>query len=359
MGETHLLIEPHWQARFAQSHARDGGGAITVARLRQWIDTPAPMGLPLELQNLIILTYAATTNRRFVLRGGPFEPSIDSLPDELELREQALPDAAQWQAAVQRASSLFGLTPAQVLNAANVGRLVDDLKQAAAQKRDATARLVAQVRDRSTRYAPGAAGAAGARQQSAESAQALLASLAQAADSDVVATLAAAALHTSDAAVGRSLGQAQACADALASARWELFDAMRELQDHRRDAAGLVLSRLNEVLTSDEHVVPLKARLDELERDAMRLLTAAAPPPPAPAPAPAPTPTAATPSPAPVALPPAPASMGPQVVEEKQQLHLSGAAAAAALDDLKARLAKDQDLELTLSWRLQRKGTQL
>jgi len=39
------------------------------------------MGLPLELQNLIILTYAATTNRRFVLRGGPFEPGIDSLPD--------------------------------------------------------------------------------------------------------------------------------------------------------------------------------------------------------------------------------------------------------------------------------------
>ena len=45
------------------------------------------------------------------------------------------------------------------------------------------------------------------------------------------------------------------------------------------DAAALVLSRLSEVLASDEHVVPLKARLDELERDAMRLLTAAAPPP--------------------------------------------------------------------------------
>ncbi len=254
---------------------------------------------------------------------------------------------------MQRASSLFGLTPAQVLNAANVGRLVDDVKQAATQKRDATARLVAQVRDRSGRYA---AGVAGARQQSAESAQALLASIAQAAEADVVATLAAAALHTSDAAVGRTLGQAQACADALTNARWEMFDAMRDLQDHRRDAAALVLSRLSEVLTSDEHVVPLKARLDELERDAMRLLTAAAP---TPAPVPVPPPPGVTPAPAPVALPPAPAAMGPEVIEEKQQLHLSGAAAAAALDDLKARLAKDQDLELTLSWRLQRKGTQL
>jgi hypothetical protein len=348
MGETHLLIEPHWQARFAQSHARDGGGVITVAKLRQWIDTPAPMGLPLELQNLIILTFAATTNRRFVMRGGPYEPSIDSLPDELELREQALPDAAHWQTAVQRASSLFGLTPAQVLNAANVGRLVDEVRQAATLKRDATARLVAQVRDRSSRYAPGVTGA---RQQTTESAQALLASLTQAAEGDIVAALASATLQTSDAAVGRTLGQAQACADALTNTRWDMFDAMRDVKDHRHDAAASVLSRLSEVLTSDEHVVPLKSRLEELERDAMRLLTAAAPPPPAPAP------TAATP--APVALPPAPAAMGPEVVEEKQQLHLSGAAAAAALDDLKARMAKDQDLELTLSWRLQRKGTQL
>ena len=354
MGETHLLIEPHWQARFAQSHARDGGGVITVAKLRQWIDTPAPMGLPLELQNLIILTFAATTNRRFVMRGGPYEPSIDSLPDELELREQALPDAAHWQTAVQRASSLFGLTPAQVLNAANVGRLVDDVRQAAALKRDATGRLVAQVRDRSARYA---AGVAGARQQTAESAQALLASLTQAAEGDVVAVLASATLQTSDAAVGRTLGQAQTCADTLTNTRWDMFDAMRDLQDHRRDAAASVLKRLSEVLTSDEHVVPLKSRLEELERDAMRLLTAAAPPPPAPAPTPAGNPAATTP--APVALPPAPAAMGPEVVEEKQQLHLSGAAAAAALDDLKARMEKDRDLELTLSWRLQRKGTQL
>jgi hypothetical protein len=169
----------------------------------------------------------------------------------------------------------------------------------------------------------------------------------------VVAALALAAVQTSDAAVGRALHQAQVCADALANTRWEMFDAMRDLQDHRHDAAASVLSRLAEVLTSDEHVLPLKPRLEELERDAMRLLTASAPPLAAPAPAPLGIPQA----PAPVTLPPAPAMMGPEVVEERQQLHLSGAAAAAVLDNLKARLAKDQDLELTLSWRLQRKGT--
>ena len=43
----------------------------------------------------------------------------------------------------------------------------------------------------------------------------------------------------------------------------------------------------------------------------------------------------------------------------KQALHLTGADAVAELDDLKARIARDRDLELTLSWRLERKGTKL
>ncbi len=37
MGETHLLLDPHWISHFGRSHAADGGGAITVAKLRQWI----------------------------------------------------------------------------------------------------------------------------------------------------------------------------------------------------------------------------------------------------------------------------------------------------------------------------------
>jgi hypothetical protein len=355
MGETHLLIEPQWQSRFAQSHARDGGGPITVAKLRRWIDTPVPMGLPVELQNLVILAYAASTNRRFTLRGGPLEPTIDNLPDELELKEQALPEAADWQTALQRASSLFGLTLAQTLNATNVGRLVDEVQRAGAAKREAVGRLVAQLRDRANRYA---AGVAGARQQSAESAQALLATLAQAAEGDVVTVLATATLHTSEAAVSRTLGQAQACADALAGGKWQLFDGVRDLGDHRREAAAGIMTRLAEALTADEHVVPLVSRLAEIESDAVRLLAAAAPArPPAHPPAAVSPAGPAAPIPLPPALPPAPGFNSPELVEERQALHLSGEAALAQLDELKARVARDRDLELTLSWRLERKGT--
>ena len=102
----------------------------------------------------------------------------------------------------------------------NVGRLVDDVKQVASGKREAVGRLVAQVRDRSTRYA---AGVTGARQQSAESAQTLLATLTQAAEGDVVSSLATATLNTSEAAVSRALRFLFSC--------WSRSTARRLLSD--------------------------------------------------------------------------------------------------------------------------------
>ena len=129
-----------------------------------------------------------------------------------------------------------------------------------------------------------------------------------------------------------------------------------KLSDHRAEAAQVIGRRLAEVLTSDEHVLGLKGRLDELHRDAMALLAAAAP---VPAPGPASVLVPGLSAPAPVTIPAVPTNLAPEVVAEKQQLHLSGAEAVAALDELKARVISERDLELTLSWRLQRKGTQL
>lgn len=360
MGETHLLVEDHWRSRFAQSHARDGGGPMTVAQLRRWIDMPNPMGLPLELQNLIIMSFAALTNRRFLLRGGPVEPSIDSLADELELREQALPDAAHWATAVKRAASLFGLTVPQTLNAGNVGRLVDDVRREAAAKRDAVGKLVVAVRDRATRYGAGTAG----RVRTSESAQALLAALQAATDAELVPALANASIETSEAAVGRSMAQAQNVADALNNAKWNIFDAMRDLQDHRQAAAASILSRLTEALGSEEHLIPLKLKLEELDRDAVRLLTIAAP---APVPSSTGTPPASpgtSPPPMPAAPAPAPFTgtgttpVASVLVEEAQEIDLDSEAAASVLKSLQERLNGDHELELSLSWRLVRRSAQ-
>ncbi|BAL23492.1 phage resistance protein [Azoarcus sp. KH32C] len=358
MGETHLLIEPHWQTHFAQCHARDGGGPITVAKLRQWIDVPQPMGLPVELQNLIILSYAQLTNRSFLLNGQPQEPSVESVSDELELREQSLPDSTEWQRAVGRAGLVFGLTLPQTLNASSVARLVSEVREAARGKRLRAGELVSAVRDRAARYAPGPSGA---RQRTAESAQALVEALCQADDRRLVEVLAGTTLDTSETAVGRSLGQVDATVAALANAKWQLFDAMQDLVDHRHSAAQVILTRLQEVLTADEHVVPLKSRFDEMERDAVRLLASVV------APQPGgdtgaggssnPTPYG-TVAPAPAPVPPVvpPPGLHTIVVQEDQRADLSGEEATRLLDELKARLTSDRELELTVTWRLQRRS---
>lgn len=362
MGEHPLLVEPHWLSHFNRCLARDGGGPVTVGRLRQWIDSPTPMGLVEELRRLIILVFAAQSNRRFMLRGGPVEVGIDSaLSDDMELREQVLPTSAHWDIARQRAGALFGLTPAMMLNAANAGRLADELRKAAVNRREAVGQLVVRLRGRTATWAPGAPSA---RLQTAESAQALLAALAQAPEESVVQTLATAVLQTSEAAVGRTMATAAACADGLSSGPWALFETVRPLQDHRHDAARALTSRLVDALTSDEHVTPLRARLTELEREAMRLLAAVAPAQaPVPVVSPVPphidptvSPPAPTPLPPPIVLPPPPQSCT-VLVEEAQRSQLSGTAAAEALDALKTRMSREHDLELTLSWRLERKST--
>ncbi len=81
------------RSHFLQAQARDGG-AITVARLRRWMDEPQRMGLPNEVMNLVALSFAGQTNRSFFLNNGPFPATLDNLMPELELREQALPDRA-------------------------------------------------------------------------------------------------------------------------------------------------------------------------------------------------------------------------------------------------------------------------
>ncbi|HOB94381.1 MAG TPA: phage resistance protein [Aquabacterium sp.] len=340
MGAHPLVLEQHWVLHFGRQHAADGG-PITVAKLRQWTERPTAMGLPREVQNLLILAWAAMTNRRFVLNGGPAEAGIDQMVDGLELVEQALPSAEHWTLAVQRAAVLFGSTLPQTLSGAHVARAVLALREATRGRRDAAQALVAALRDRCARYAHGAPAA---RQRSAESGLALLAAMAAAPDDSLVAVLAQAALDTSEAAVGRSLAQAAACAEALNQTRWQVIDGAMARAGTQPAAAALA-ARLAELLQADEHVLPLKARLAEIERDAVALLTVAPPPPPPPPPLPPP----------PLPPPPPPPDPRLQLVDECEQLHLKAKEATEVLEQLKQQVASDDDLELTLSWRLQRR----
>src|SRR3989442_5340260 len=90
---THFVLGHQWRQHFTRK-AAEIGGTINVKLLRKWIDEPKPMGLPKDVQNLVILTFAAQTNRTFYRHGAPWEATLTNLPDDCELREQKLPDPA-------------------------------------------------------------------------------------------------------------------------------------------------------------------------------------------------------------------------------------------------------------------------
>ena len=194
------------------------------------------MGLPREVQNLVILTFAEQTNRSFFHHGVAVRPTLDRLDDELELREQALPPAEAWDRARERAAALFGLTPPEVLNAANVDRLVGSLLAPARAAAGPLARLVRTLEAQLITYG-GAANDAD-RLVTARSAMALLAEVEAAGDgSKIVEALARAEVRTSEAAMARTLATAAELEAFLAGFDWQSLEALDRLQDHRR-AAG-------------------------------------------------------------------------------------------------------------------------
>ncbi len=334
MGDTHFVLDQHWKSHFSQAHAREGG-SITVARLRQWMDEPQAMGLPVEVMNLIVLTYAGQTNRSFFLNNGPFHPTLDNMPPELELREQALPDPALWQLAVTRASALFGLVVPQTLNAANVVRLEEGLLAQAREKRESLASLVSTLEQRIVAYV--AAGTATPRLTTVRSGHALLTALAQAEPGHRVTVLAQGRIETSEAAMAQAFSKARALDEVVRNAGWQVFEAVFELSDHRRNAAQAIRDRIGEILATDEHAIALKPALDEQHTKAIRLLTDVRQPPVTPPPEP-PKP----PKPVPHTV----------VVREAEEQDLAPGQARKVLDDIGREMEQDGELRLSISWRL-------
>jgi hypothetical protein len=335
MSQTHLQLKSHWAEHFARQHARAGGGAFTVGKLREWLDEPRPMGLPLKVQNLVILAFAAQADRTLVRNGAPAQASLDRIDDAVELREEALPDELAWTKARERASALFGLTPGELRKGATVARLAADLKMKAGEKRGHLADLLRELRPRmeAVRISPLAP-----RLATIRSAQALTSDITGASDSiSTIETLAGAVLESSEAAMQRLLASVEGLREAVVETSWDIIESAIGLGDHRRAASEGLREKLVEVLEADEHVVALRPVIRDLETRATRLLVDTRPG-----------------EVAPPAPPPPPPPLGEEVVEERSQVVLDARQAVATLDTLRDRVAAEPGSKLTISWRLTR-----
>jgi hypothetical protein len=275
-GQTHFILDDHWANHLTRLAAQQGGGPMTVKRLRELIDQPRPMGLLKEVANLVILAYAAQADRTISLRGAPLRGSIERLDDDAELLEQPLPDDATWTKARERASEVFGLVPSEVRKGATVARLASELRERALAARAPLATLTSALRTRMV--------AAGVKPENAPrmitilSGSVLVSDLtADGAPLAAVQALATSSLRTSEAAVGRSLSTAPGLSSFITTFDWELMSAAAALSDDRRAAAEQIGRSITEALEADEHVIPLEAKLRETQRNAYRLLAAATP----------------------------------------------------------------------------------
>ncbi len=334
---THFVLGHHWPSHFSRK-ASETGNAMTVGQLREWINDPKPMGMPREAENLVILTFADQTNRTFFRHGAPIAGSLTSLPDDCELREEKLPDQAQWDIAVHRTARIFGETISPLRKATNVANLVTAVKHKASEGREPCQQFCRALQDRMVKL--GIAADSTDRFKTSAATLSLVEALHAADDTKVVETLAGAAIATSEAAVDECLAKASQLNGTLDSANWEIFDAIGKLDDDRKPAAAEIRHSITQALSSDEHVVSLGAALQGAQSKALRLLTARPDVPP--------------PVDPPITVPPpVPPKPGKKTVKHDSLPDLSLDDAQSLLTKLKNELTARQEIRLDVTYTIE------
>ena len=346
---THFVLGQHWKTHFSRK-VSDTGSPMSVGQLRRWIDDPKPMGLPKDAQNLVILIYAAQTNQTLYLHGAPYEATLSNVPDACELRKDKLPDEADWERALSRAGSLFGVAGSRLLSGGNVNSLAAGCKQKAAEVRKACQAYAERLKQRMTEL--GMTPDATDRMQTAAATLRIVDQLSTAEQGAVIGLLAKATIATSETAMRECVGKAAELEGNLDTAGWQTFELIRKLPDEHQATVQAILTDLQESLGKDEHVVELAPVLKSTQAQAMRLLEKAVEKRPV-AP-PSDTPPHVTPPPMqPPATPPPPP--GWVLIDEGNADGLDLSQAKDKLAELESSLRADRRIHVQIRWRVEEK----
>ena len=335
-GETHFVLGMRWKDHFNRK-ASESGTTITVQALRKWLDEPYIMGLPKDCSNLIILIYAAQTNRSFYRHGGTFDATLANLPEEVELREQQLPPATMWVTAIERASRIFGVVSSPLLNASNLTKLAEGIQAITNEKIDSCRRLVDTLKNHLVEFEVSIQDAS--RLQTAITVINLLEAVRNSKPASVIEALATFDPITSEAAMGTSFSSAAVVVSELAATQWKLFDSVRSLQDDRSNAAKALCQRVIDAMKADQHVTVLGPVLKIEQSKAIDLLS---------------VPTVATP------MPPVKTSVAPidepsikrgyKMIDSGKRENISLAEAETEIERIKKKVKSSQTIRINVSW---------
>jgi hypothetical protein len=278
MHENHLVLDQStfpWSRRLQQAAARDGlTGRFPVRDLLGYLDEPDPRGLDRAVSGLVIRVFALMEDLAWYRDDvAVAAPAPEQVTAAYELRQPQLPEQDAWERAVRTGRDALGVRVTDLRNAANLVRLATGAREVA-QSRAGEARelerLLAQHK-----ADLGVADDSPERWATAAAVRTLLDALqAEGDDLKLVESLAAVTWPTSAAAARRSLDSAQQVGRRLRDSQWDVFRALGRVVGERADAARSLLERLADTASRDELAASLASDLPEVQREAIRVLTA-------------------------------------------------------------------------------------
>jgi len=262
MHERHFLFKEDWPQHLTRELAK-AGGDVTVSGLREAMDKPNPRGLPVSVQNLLIMVFAEHGQYAFSLHGGPYNDiTLKEIRDDLVLVKQALADPSKWKKALEHAGALFGVTVNPLRTANNQNDLQKQVLEAVTQGLEPCRTL---VRDLTNQLNALGLSKDCNRVKNAELASRLLESMQGKEGPALVETLADVEPITSLQALAKSMASASRVSNAIADNNWTLLEKVWSGGDPE---------------AADELVTSLAAALKQAQRDATAIIAKPPPVPP-------------------------------------------------------------------------------
>ncbi|MBA9004995.1 phage resistance protein [Thermomonospora cellulosilytica] len=280
-----FVLRDEWKMLIARHAGQSGKPTeeISVADARRWVLEEQP-GLPPLVVDLLVACFAIQDNRSWYRAGQPIAPpELDRIEPDMTLRRQELPAEEEFGRAMERARVIFGAARQPV----NTARAVQSIAVAVRRRAgdllpDATALVRELERHRDTLGLDDRA----PRLATARTIADLLDRMsAQTDPTRLVKDLAAAPLADDPAIYRAALDATGELVGVLARLKWPILDQLPVLAGQagdRRERAAALWDALRDAARHNEHSVPLRKRIEEIEQEAIDLIIVPPPPPPPP-----------------------------------------------------------------------------
>lgn len=329
MHERYFIFKPDWPNQLTRELAKSqqGNSKITVKRLREVIDQPAPRGLTEHVQNLLIQVFAEYGQYAYSFHGGGYQVTLKDMPDNLELLKQDLAKPEKWKKSLDVAGELLGVTVSPNLTANNQGDLQKQVRERISDNLAACENLVKEL---STKLSNLGQPLTGNRLRNAQLGLELLRQLQTKEGAELVDALAEIKPFNNLLALSKSITSAASVVTAIKDNGWYML----EIVWNGTDSAGKAIKqRMCDALANDELVTSMSQALRQAVQDASRLIPDRPPASTPPGQATIPTPT--TPN--------------VKVVKQGRKSGLNRQAAKALFIEIEAEMSPGDTLEVSYS----------